>query len=386
MSIYSAPRSGYGFIYILSNPSMPGLLKVGLTTNSVHQRVTELNTTGVPTRFKSERIFEIEERYLRQVEKSVHDSFKSNGAHHGKEFFRVDLETCVRCVEDVIHKITGSVSPELVGQAVAREERDRKKREWQLEEDRRVKTVLDERNAEVRLKRTQWIADEIRRREISSSADQKSLWAKLTDGLAIVIGLPLALFILSIPIVLLAETFGWFLIVAAGIVGAIWFYSSVKADEAKRQQDLQAEAVRKFPWVNEEDIPRRITPSFEVGRSSERVGGYKTKSVNERASDAPKATHGSGYRFYRTKNGVGDKTTGTVNVFGVLKRDTFPVAGYWSPDFGFVADEKIETPVLSNGKAISSCPTCGVKCRVSAVPTADITCPSCKTTWRQRFD
>jgi len=312
LSIYSAPRSGYGFIYILSNQSMPGLLKVGLTTNSVHQRVTELNTTGVPTKFKSERIFEIEERFLRQVEKAVHDTLKGNGAHHGKEFFRVDLETCVRCVEDLIHKFTGSVAPELVGQAVARQERDRKKWEWQLEEDRRVKTVLEERNTEVRLKRTQWIADETRRREISSGADQKSLWAKLTDGLATVIGLPLVLALLYVLLLLLSEFFGWFLIVTAGIVGAVWFYYSVKTDEARSQKDLQAQAGQRFPWVSEEEIPRRTMPSFDGGKAPEAVEGYQTKSVSDRDSEASKATRESGDQFNRTRNDVSDKTTNDV--------------------------------------------------------------------------
>jgi hypothetical protein len=286
----------------------------------------------------------------------------------------------------VIHKITGSIAPELVGQAVAREERDRKRREWQLEEDKRIKTVLDERNAEVRLKRTQWIADENRRRKNIPGMDQKSLWAKLTDGLLIVIGLPLGLALLYVLLLLLSEFLGWFLIVVAGIVGAIWFYSSVKADEAKRQQELQAEAGRQFPWVNEEDIPRRTMPSFEGGRTSEGVARGKPASISERASNALKDTRRGGCRFYRTKNGVGDKTTGTVNVFGVLKRSVFPVPGYWSPDFGFVSDDEIEIPVLEGGKAISSCPQCGLKCRGNAVAVAEITCPSCRTVWKQRFD
>ena len=52
-------RGVAGYLYILSNPSMPGLLKIGLTTRPVLDRVEELNAaTGVPTAFKIEAYFE----------------------------------------------------------------------------------------------------------------------------------------------------------------------------------------------------------------------------------------------------------------------------------------------------------------------------------------
>ena len=51
MSFEKQPEPNQGFIYILSNVSMPGVYKVGLTTNSVRQRAQELASTGVPTEF-----------------------------------------------------------------------------------------------------------------------------------------------------------------------------------------------------------------------------------------------------------------------------------------------------------------------------------------------
>jgi hypothetical protein len=51
-----------GFIYVLSNPSMPGILKIGVTEGQVEKRMKELSTpTGIPTPFKCELYFPVYE-------------------------------------------------------------------------------------------------------------------------------------------------------------------------------------------------------------------------------------------------------------------------------------------------------------------------------------
>ena len=45
----STPQKG--LVYILANPAMPGLVKIGQTTNEITSRMNELNTTGVPLPF-----------------------------------------------------------------------------------------------------------------------------------------------------------------------------------------------------------------------------------------------------------------------------------------------------------------------------------------------
>ncbi len=78
-----------GFIYILSNASMPGLLKIGYTTRTVHERVQELNRpTGVPTPFKIEAYFHSDSPEAQ--ERRVHQALAS--CREGKEFFRIDAE------------------------------------------------------------------------------------------------------------------------------------------------------------------------------------------------------------------------------------------------------------------------------------------------------
>ena len=47
-------RKNVGFIYIFSNPSFKdGMIKIGQTAE-VYKRKSELNSTGVPTPFKTE--------------------------------------------------------------------------------------------------------------------------------------------------------------------------------------------------------------------------------------------------------------------------------------------------------------------------------------------
>jgi hypothetical protein len=98
-----------GFIYILSNDHMPGLLKIGMTTRAVADRVAELNSaTGVPTAFTVEACFECEDPASDEME--LH---KLLDAHRvpGREFFRISLEDAIQATRSV------TKTPQLGGHA-----------------------------------------------------------------------------------------------------------------------------------------------------------------------------------------------------------------------------------------------------------------------------
>lgn len=79
-----------GTVYILSNASMPNLLKVGFTTGSVAKRASELSgVTSVPTGFRIEWSLPIVGD-PRAVEQRAHAHLAAS--RHGKEFFKVSLE------------------------------------------------------------------------------------------------------------------------------------------------------------------------------------------------------------------------------------------------------------------------------------------------------
>ena len=77
-----------GVVYVLSNASMPGLLKIGFTTRSVDERIAEISgATGVPEPF-------VCEAYWLSVcpdldEKKLHHLFASERVRGGREFFRL---------------------------------------------------------------------------------------------------------------------------------------------------------------------------------------------------------------------------------------------------------------------------------------------------------
>ena len=80
-----------GYVYVMSNPSMPGLLKIGQTTRTPQERADELyhQATGVPVKFKVEWFLNIDGDPL-LVEQKAHAFL--NHKSHGKEFFKATLE------------------------------------------------------------------------------------------------------------------------------------------------------------------------------------------------------------------------------------------------------------------------------------------------------
>ncbi len=81
-----------GFVYVLSNKAMPGLLKVGYTTRSIYDRIDELNSTGVPTSFVIEFYFEVDN--AQRGESLLHRALSKH--HYEKEFFKVSVEKVVQ--------------------------------------------------------------------------------------------------------------------------------------------------------------------------------------------------------------------------------------------------------------------------------------------------
>lgn len=92
-----------GWIYVVSSPDMPGLLKVGLTIVNVAERVKGLSAnSSTPRPLVLERAFPSDA--VDYDEWHIHKLLKPH--HHGKEWFRVDLSVviaaCRLTIDDVV--------------------------------------------------------------------------------------------------------------------------------------------------------------------------------------------------------------------------------------------------------------------------------------------
>ena len=75
-------------VYILTNEAMPGLIKIGLTTTTVEQRMRELDQSSVPLPFDCYYAAKVENAAL--VERKLHNAFGDHRIRASREFFRLD--------------------------------------------------------------------------------------------------------------------------------------------------------------------------------------------------------------------------------------------------------------------------------------------------------
>ncbi|MCU0440888.1 MAG: GIY-YIG nuclease family protein [Bacteroidia bacterium] len=78
-----------GLIYILTNPAMPGLVKIGKTNRvDVKQRMFELYSTGVPVPFDCAYAAKVNNPD--KVEMALHTAFSPNRINAKREFFSIE--------------------------------------------------------------------------------------------------------------------------------------------------------------------------------------------------------------------------------------------------------------------------------------------------------
>jgi len=86
-----------GYVYVMSNATMPGLLKIGYTCSSVEKRCRELSgATGVPHEFTIE-FFQLTDD-VEEVEGLVHTELSAHRFADGREFFKANLAEAIAAI------------------------------------------------------------------------------------------------------------------------------------------------------------------------------------------------------------------------------------------------------------------------------------------------
>lgn len=87
-----------GYVYILSNDSLNGLLKIGSTTFGAEKRAKQLSyTTALPTPFIVE--YEIYVRHYVEFEKAIHRKLDSYRVNPKREFFAVSIDKAIEVID-----------------------------------------------------------------------------------------------------------------------------------------------------------------------------------------------------------------------------------------------------------------------------------------------
>jgi hypothetical protein len=77
-------------VYIITNETMPGLVKIGMTNTDLAGRIRSLYQTGVPLPF--ELFYACEVSNAATVESRLHDAFGDHRVSKAREFFRIAPE------------------------------------------------------------------------------------------------------------------------------------------------------------------------------------------------------------------------------------------------------------------------------------------------------
>lgn len=86
-------------VYILTNEAMPGYVKIGITNNSILERMKQLDRTGVPLPF--ECYYACEVKCAKEEEKWLHLIFSDRRVRDEREFFKIDPERVVAAIRRV---------------------------------------------------------------------------------------------------------------------------------------------------------------------------------------------------------------------------------------------------------------------------------------------
>ncbi len=88
-----------GHVYVMINPAIPGVVKIGRTRDQTRARARQLYSTGVPKEFIV--LWQEYVHHSDKVEQEIHERFKDLRVNPRREFFEVEPQQAIRTLMDV---------------------------------------------------------------------------------------------------------------------------------------------------------------------------------------------------------------------------------------------------------------------------------------------
>lgn len=96
-----ARAAQHGYIYLLTNPSIPAVVKIGFTDRTPQERANELFTTGLPAPF-TVNAWWLVSGDAREAEAYLHNQLSAHREFQTREFFRLDSYTAKRLIDSAL--------------------------------------------------------------------------------------------------------------------------------------------------------------------------------------------------------------------------------------------------------------------------------------------
>ena len=110
----SSKQQNCGIVYVLTNPAMPDIVKIGMTNrDTIDARMKELFNTSVPLPFDCEYACRVSDCEV--VEKALHIAFHPYRIHAQREFFKINPEQAIAILKllDKSNDITKDIVKEI---------------------------------------------------------------------------------------------------------------------------------------------------------------------------------------------------------------------------------------------------------------------------------
>lgn len=162
-------------VYILTNPSIPGLVKIGHTAGAAADRAAQISQgTGVPTAYQVAWYCETTTaEAAARLEREVHQHCAANRVNRAREFFNLAVEQAAAVIESIGYRNSAIAitSPEVAARAQAEQARIRAEAAAEAE---RLRALLEARAEQRRVEQERIRAEQERAASLARSEQARA--------------------------------------------------------------------------------------------------------------------------------------------------------------------------------------------------------------------